>query len=89
MTEEEVITLTFENAATKKEWKVPAVSSELMRDYVGQAAKQLFSPVPARVGIATKDGQIVQDWSDKSVSTVLEVYRTNSFVIGSPDQLGY
>ncbi|MFX0134151.1 MAG: hypothetical protein ACFFDN_10955 [Candidatus Hodarchaeota archaeon] len=86
---EEVVTLTFENAATKKEWKVPAVSSELMRDYVGQAAKQLFKPIPARVGIATKDGQIVQDWGDKTVSTVLEQYRTNSFVLGSPDQLGF
>ena len=85
---EEIITLTFENAATKKEFKIPAVSSELLRDYVGQAAKQLFKPVPSRVGIATKDGQIVQDWSDKSVSAVLEKYRTNSFVIGSPDQLG-
>jgi hypothetical protein len=88
MMSEEVITLTFENAATKKEWKVPAVSSELMRDYVGQAAKQLFQPVPARVGIATKDGQIVQDWADKSVAAVLESYKTNAFVLGSPDQLG-
>ena len=86
--QEELITLTFENAATKKEYKIPAVSTELMRDYVGQAAKQLFQPTPARVGIATKDGQIVQDWADKSVSSVLERYRTNSFVLGSPDQLG-
>jgi hypothetical protein len=87
-TQENAITLTFENAATKKDWKIPAVSSELMRDYVGQAAKQLFTPVPNRVGIATKDGQIVQDWNDKSVSQVLETYKTNVFVIGSPDQLG-
>ncbi|MHA1300278.1 MAG: hypothetical protein ACTSO9_12725 [Candidatus Helarchaeota archaeon] len=86
---EEVITLSFENAATKKEWKIPAVSTELMRDYVGQAAKQLFKPVPARVGIATKDGQIVQNWADKSVASVLEEYRTNTFVLGSPDQLGF
>lgn len=86
--QESVITITFENAATRKEWKVPAVSSELMRDYVGQAAKQLFQPVPTRVGIATKDGQIVQDWSEKSVSAVLETYRTNVFILGSPDQLG-
>jgi len=85
---EEIITLTFENAATKQEFKIPAVSSELLRDYVGQAAKQLFKPVPTRVGLATKDGQIVQNWSDSSVSAVLERYKTNVFVIGSPDQLG-
>jgi len=52
------------------------------------AAKALFTPVPQRVGIATKDGAIVQDWADKTVAQVIESYRTNTFIIGTPDQLG-
>lgn len=87
--EEEVVTLTFENAANEnKKWQIVAVTGELLRDYVGRAAKQLFTPVPQRVGIATKDGAIVQNWSDKSVKEVIDTYRTNHYVIGTPDQLG-
>ena len=87
--EEEVVTLTFENAANEnKKWQIVAVTGDLPRDYVGRAAKQLFTPVPQRVGIATKDGAIVQDWADKTVAQVIESYRTNAFVIGTPDQLG-
>ena len=87
--EEEVVTLTFENAANEnKKWQIVAVSGELLRDYVGRAAKQLFTPVPQRVGIATKDGAIVQNWSDKSVREIIDSYRTNHYVIGTPDQLG-
>jgi hypothetical protein len=86
---EEVVTLTFENAANEtKKWQVVAVSEELLRDYVGRAAKQLFTPVPTRVGLATKDGAIVQNWSDKSVREVIDTYRTNVYVLGTPDQLG-
>lgn len=87
--EEEVVTLTFENAANEnKKWQIVAVTGELLRDYVGRAAKQLFTPVPTRVGIATKDGAIVQNWADKTVAEVLESYDTNHLVIGTPDQLG-
>ena len=87
--EEEVVTLTFENAANEnKKWEVVAVSGDLMRDYCGRAAKNLFTPVPQRVGIATKDGAIVQDWADKTVAQVIDTYRTNHYVIGTPDQLG-
>jgi len=86
---EEVVTLTFENAANEnKKWNVVAVSGELLRDYVGRAAKQLFTPVPHRVGLATKDGAIIQNWSDKSVAQTTESYGTNHYVIGTPDQLG-
>jgi Mor family transcriptional regulator len=87
--EEAIITLVFENAANEnKKWEIAAVSGELMRDYAGRAAKQMFVPVPQRVGLATKDGAIVQDWSDKTVAQVTEKFRTNHFVIGTPDQLG-
>lgn len=87
--EEVVITLTFENAANEtKTWQVAAISSDLMRDYVGRAAKTLFAPTPSRVGIATKDGAIIQSWSDKTVQEVVEQYKTNHIVIGTPDQLG-
>jgi hypothetical protein len=87
--EETIITLTFENAANEnKKWNIAAVSGELLRDYVGRAAKQLFQPCPQRVGIATKDGAIVQDWADKTVAQITEQYRTNHLVIGTPDQLG-
>jgi hypothetical protein len=87
--EETVITLIFENAANEsKLWQVPAVSGELMRDYVGRAAKSLFNPVPQRVGIATKDGAIIQNWSDRTVGQVTQQYKTNHIVIGTPDQLG-
>jgi hypothetical protein len=89
MSEEEVVTLTFENAANEnKKWQVVAVGGELMRDYAGRAAKNIFSPVPQRVGLATKDGAIVQSWSDKTVKEIIDSYRTNHFVIGTPDQLG-
>jgi hypothetical protein len=88
--EEAIITLTFENAANEnKKWEIAAVSGELMRDYAGKAAKQMFVPVPQRVGMATKDGAIIQDWVDKTVGQVAEQYHTNHFVIGTPDQLGY
>jgi hypothetical protein len=87
--QEEVVTLIFENAANEnKKWQIVAVSEELMRDYVGRAAKQLFTPVPQRVGIATKDGAIIQNWADKTVRQVMEEYQTNHIVLGTPDQLG-
>lgn len=86
---EEVVTLTFENAANEnKKWQVVAVSGELLREYVGRAAKQLFTPVPQRVGLATKDGAIIQNWSERSVAEIADEYHTNHYVIGSPDQLG-
>lgn len=87
--QEEVVTLTFENAANENEnYKIASVSGDLMRDYVGRAAKQIFKPVPSRVGLATKDGAIVSNWSDKTVQAVIDIYNTNHFVIGTPDQLG-
>jgi hypothetical protein len=87
--EETIITLTFENAANEnKKWNIAAVSGELLRDYVGRAAKQLFQPCPQRVGIATKDGAIIQNWQDKTVAEVIDQYHTNNIVIGTPDQLG-
>jgi hypothetical protein len=87
--QEEVITLTFENAANEdQKYKIASVSGDLLRDYVGRAAKQIFKPVPSRVGISTKDGAIIQNWSEKSVQDIVNEYNTNHFVIGSPDQLG-
>jgi hypothetical protein len=86
---EEVVTLTFENAANEgKTWQVVSVTGDLLRDYVGRAAKQLFTPVPTRVGISTKDGAIIQNWSDKTVAQIVDSYQTNHYVIGTPDQLG-
>ncbi|MHA1249280.1 MAG: hypothetical protein ACTSRP_04740 [Candidatus Helarchaeota archaeon] len=87
--QEEIVTLTFENAANKNQtFKIASVTGDLMRDYVGRAAKQLFSPVPSRVGISTVDGAIVSNWSDKTVKEIIDTYNTNHFVIGTPDQLG-
>jgi hypothetical protein len=41
--EEEVVTLTFENAANEnKKWQIVAVTGDLLRDYVGRAAKVHF-----------------------------------------------
>ncbi|MBD3227962.1 MAG: hypothetical protein GF329_07210 [Candidatus Lokiarchaeota archaeon] len=87
--QEEIVTLNFSNAANENQnWKIASVTGDLMRDYVGRAAKQIFKPVPSRVGIATKDGAIVSNWSDKTVREVIDTYNTNHFVIGTPDQLG-
>ena len=87
---EEIVTLTFENAANESQtWKIASVTGDLMRDYVGRAAKQIFKPVPSRVGISTKDGAIIQNWSDKNVQEIIAIYNTNHFVLGTPDQLGY
>jgi hypothetical protein len=86
---EQVITLTFENAANdQKKWQVVSVSGDLLRDYVGRAAKQLFTPTPQRIGLATADGAIIQNWADKSVADVTQEYNTNHLILGTPDQLG-
>jgi len=88
-TQEEIVTLTFENAANERQtWKIASETGDLLRDYVGRAAKQMFQPVPQRVGISTKDGAIIQNWSDKTVRAIIDSYHTNHFVIGTPDQLG-
>jgi len=88
--QEEIVTLTFENAANETQtWKIASVTGDLLRDYVGRAAKQMFRPVPQRVGISTKDGAIIQNWSDKTVREIIDSYNTNHFVIGTPDQLGF
>lgn len=87
--QEEIVTLTFENAANENQnYKIASVTGDLMRDYVGRAAKQIFKPVPSRVGISTKDGAIISNWSDKTVQDIITTYNTNHFIIGTPDQLG-
>ncbi|MFW9873727.1 MAG: hypothetical protein ACFFG0_11535 [Candidatus Thorarchaeota archaeon] len=48
----------------------------------------MFTPVPTRVGIATKDGAIIQNWADNTVGQIMERYNTNHIVLGTPDQLG-
>ena len=86
---EEIVTLTFENAANEnKVKKIVAPTGDLLRDYVGKAAKQLFASVPYRVGITTKDGIIVSNWSEMTIQQFLDTYDTTFIVIGTPDQLG-